>query len=56
MGQDSSTPVDTSGAVDGRPVTWFYKRAEVGEEGRLSWAEGTIVCELKEYPVLSIIT
>lgn len=45
MGQESSTPGDTSGAVNGRPVKWFYKRAQDGEDGRLSWAEGSVVCE-----------
>lgn len=40
-----SSPTDNKGEIDGRPVTWFYQRPENDEEGRLSWAEGTVTCK-----------
>lgn len=40
-----SSPTDKQGEIDGRSVTWFYQRAENGQDGRLSWAEGTVTCE-----------
>jgi hypothetical protein len=40
-----STPTDNKGEIDGRPVTWYYQRAENDQEGRLSWAEGRVTCE-----------
>lgn len=41
-----SSPTDNKGEIDGRPVTWFYQRPESDQEGRLSWAEGTVTCKL----------
>ena len=40
-----SSPSDNKGEIDGRPVTWFYQRPENDQEGRLSWAEGTVTCK-----------
>lgn len=40
-----SSPADNQGEIDGRPVTWFYQRAENDQEGRLSWAEGRVTCK-----------
>jgi len=45
MGADMSSPTDNKGEIDGRPVTWFYQRPENDQEGRLSWAEGTVTCK-----------
>lgn len=40
-----SSPAENKGEIDGRPVTWFYQRPESDQEGRLSWAEGTVTCK-----------
>ncbi|EME41626.1 hypothetical protein DOTSEDRAFT_55399 [Dothistroma septosporum NZE10] len=41
MGSEASSPAHTEGQIDGRPVSFFYKRAaNDDEETKLSWAEG----------------
>ena len=46
MGSEASSPAHTEGQIDGRPVSFFYKRADGdNEETKLSWTEGYKVCE-----------
>ncbi|KAK4620026.1 hypothetical protein CLAFUW4_11248 [Fulvia fulva] len=41
MGSDASSPAHTEGQIDGRPVSFYYKRADGdNEETKLSWTDG----------------
>jgi len=45
--KDMSTTENQHGELDGRPVTWLYRRAGNDQEGSFSWADrdGNVECK-----------
>lgn len=49
MGAETSKNMENQPELDGRPVTFHYKRAEQGQDGQISWHEGRVSCTIDRY-------